>query len=195
MTLEPRDLAAEQLHVGLGPPDPLLQPRDLTLLGGEAALVLLELGEQRRLAGARRRRPFLLLPELLLRLLELALLRLQRILAPGLRGGEPGRQRERRQDEQRGRANVHGSRRARASQPPSPPRRVPAPSKVRMPTGVKKARSGMPSVRLTSGTRRGATSEYPIISAISTRTAPASPRIIPWSSKGSRIVDSGAPTS
>jgi len=38
-----------------------------------------------RLAGAGRRRPFLLLLELLLRLLELALLRLQRILALRLR--------------------------------------------------------------------------------------------------------------
>src|SRR5207247_5706369 len=128
--LEPRDLASEQLDVALGLLDPLLQARGLPLLGRQTAFVFLELGEQRRLPGAGRRRPFLLLLELLLRLLELALLRLQRILALRLRGGQPRRHyRETGDAEERG-ASLHGSRRARASQPPSPPRRVPAPSRV-----------------------------------------------------------------
>jgi len=85
LALEPRDLASEQLDVALGLLDPLLQARGLPLLGRQTAFVFLELGEQRRLASAGRRRPFLLLLELLLRLLELALLRLQRILALRLR--------------------------------------------------------------------------------------------------------------
>src|SRR5262249_27371835 len=154
-------------------------------------LDLFELGQERRLARARGRDALSFLPQLLLRLLELSLLGLQRIVALGLGGGRSGRQR----DEQHRERAVHGSRAARASHPPSPPRSVPTPSSARTPTGVRNTILERPSVRLTSGSSRGATSECVMTSAPSASTAPAKPCIIPWSSTGRRIVSSEAPTS
>src|SRR5262249_13844922 len=125
-------------------------------LGGQAPLDLLELGQERRLARARRRGALLFFLELLLRLLQLALLGLERIVAPGL--GGRGHHRQHRQRQREGRA-AHGSRPPPRSPPPSPASNGPAPESAITPTGVKKASCESPSVRLTSGSRRGATSE------------------------------------
>ncbi|MBF8288670.1 MAG: hypothetical protein HW381_1778, partial [Candidatus Rokubacteria bacterium] len=120
VALQPVDLDPERPDLALEAPDLALEPRDLALLLGETPLDLLELGQERGLpvAGARRFLP--LLTQELLRLLELALLALDRVLAPGLGAG---RDRERRDDQERGEADAaHGSRPVRASQPPSAPR-------------------------------------------------------------------------
>src|SRR5207249_9710366 len=89
------DLAPQRGDVGLRPSDPRREPGDLRLLLGQAPLDLLELGEQRGLAGARGRGLLALLLQALLRLLELFLLALQRILT--LRLCARGRDREREQ--------------------------------------------------------------------------------------------------
>src|SRR6266511_4982080 len=124
------------------------------------------------------RRSFFFFLQLLLRLLELPLLRLEGILALRLGGGRNGGERcEQHHPEHQA---LHGSRAARASQPPSPPRSVPAPSSATTPAGVKNTSWERPSVRLTSGSRRGATTEYVTRSAPRARIAPASPCIIPW---------------
>src|SRR3989449_11737232 len=81
LPLEPHDLAAECGDVGLRPFDPGREPPDLRLLLRQALLDLLELGEQRRLAGPRGRGLLALLLQALLRLLELLLLALQRLVA------------------------------------------------------------------------------------------------------------------
>src|SRR5439155_756413 len=81
LPLEPHDLAAECGDVGLRPFDPGREPPDLRLLLPQALLDLLELGEQRRLAGPRGRGLLALLLQALLRLLELLLLALQRLVA------------------------------------------------------------------------------------------------------------------
>src|SRR4030095_5308902 len=75
LALELPDLAPEALDLGLRPLDAPVQARDLALLGGQPALDLFELGQERRLARARGRDALLFLPQLLLRLLELSLLR------------------------------------------------------------------------------------------------------------------------
>src|SRR5216684_6501829 len=71
LALEPCDLRTEDGDVRLGTLDPLRESLDLGLLGGQAPLALLELGEQRRLARARGGGLRTLLLEPLLRLLEL----------------------------------------------------------------------------------------------------------------------------
>src|SRR5207247_861458 len=81
LPLEPHDLAAECGDVGLRPFDPGREPPDLRLLLPQALLDLLELGEQRRLAGPRGRGLLALLLQALLRLLALLLLALQRLVA------------------------------------------------------------------------------------------------------------------
>src|SRR5215831_4220094 len=192
LTLEPRDLAAIHLDVALRLLDADLQARHLALLGRQTPIDLLELGQDRGLPRARRCGALLFLLELLLGLLQLALLGLQGIVALRLRGG-----RNHREHRQRGRERhaAHGSRPARASHPPRAPSKVPAPRSVTTPRGVKKTSCESPSVRLTSGSRRGATSEYVATSAPRASTAPTRPCIMPWSRSGSRIVTSDAPTS
>src|SRR5262245_62348261 len=196
LPLELRDLRPESLDFRLRPLDAPVQARDLGLLRGQPAVDFFELGQERRLARARRRDAFFLLAQLLLRLLELALLGLQRIVAPGLlsdlSGGRSGRQQRK---QHRERPPLHGSRPARASHPPRPPRSVPAPSSATTPTGVRNTICERPSVRLTSGSSRGATTECVTTSAPRASTAPASPCIMPWSSTGRRMVSSEAPTS
>src|SRR5262249_61673410 len=81
LPLEPRDLAAVHLDVALRLLDSRIQARDLALLGRQAPIDLLELGQERRLPCARRGRTLLFLLELLLGLLQLALLGLQGIVA------------------------------------------------------------------------------------------------------------------
>src|SRR5262249_51930764 len=146
LTLEPRDLAAIHLDVALRLLDARLQPRDLALLGRQTPIDLLELGQERRLARARRGGALLFFLELLLGLLQLALLGRQRIAALRLRGR--GSHREHRQRD-RERSAAHGSRPARASHPPRPPSKVPAPRSATTPRGVKKTSCESPSVRLT----------------------------------------------
>src|SRR5204862_436503 len=64
---------------------------------------------------------------------------------------------------------------------------------IRLASG-KNWRCERPSVRLTSGSRRGATSSCATTSTPSARSAPRSPCSMPWSSRRRRIVASGAPT-
>ncbi len=109
LALELPDLAAEGLDLGLGLLDAHVQPRDLLLLAREALLDRLELGEQRPLAGARRRDALLFFLQLLLRLLELSLLGLQGIVAlrPWAATGATMQHREQGHEH----AAAHGSRR------------------------------------------------------------------------------------
>src|SRR5438094_825334 len=192
LPLEPRDLSAEHLDMllGLGARRP--PPGELALLGREPTLDLLELGQERCLARPRRGGTLPLLFELLLGLLQLSLLGLERVVAARLGGRRDDREQG---EDRRERRAAHDSRPARASQPPSPPSNVPAASSATTPTGVKNASCESPSVRLTSGSSRGATSEYVRTSVPSARTAPTRPCIMPWRRSGRRIVTSEAPTS
>src|SRR2546427_9404985 len=192
LPLEPRDLPAEHLDVVLGLLDARLEPRDVALLGGEPALDLLELGQERCLARPRRGGTLPLLFELLLGLLKLSLLGLERVVAARLGGGRDDR--EQRKDRRERRA-AHNSRPARASHPPSAPSSVPAASSATTPIGVKNTICESPSVRLTRGSRRGAKRGEVRTSVPSARTAPTRPCIMPWRRSGRRIVTSEAPTS
>src|SRR5207245_4504110 len=192
LPLEPRDLSADHLDVVLGLPDSRLESRDVALLGSEPTLDLLELGQERCLARPRRGGTLSLLFELLLGLLQLSLLGLERVVTARLGGRRDDREQG---EDRRERRAAHDSRPARASQPPSPPSNVPAASSATTPTGVKNASCESPSVRLTSGSSRGATSEYVRTSVPSARTAPTRPCIMPWRRSGRRSVTSDAPTS
>src|SRR5881392_1653545 len=101
LPLEPRDLAPERGDVGLRALDASRESRDLRLLLRQALVDPLELGEQRRLAGARGRRLLALLLQTLLRLKELLLLALQRLVALLLRSRRPGERDEQHQQHER----------------------------------------------------------------------------------------------
>src|SRR5207249_11918776 len=174
LALEAPDLRAQGGHGRLGALDALRESMDLGLLHRQAALALLELGEQRRLARARGGGLRTLLLEPLLRLLELLLLARHRILPLGRlarRGGCEGEKPGQREERQGAHASAHGSRRPRASQPPSAPSSVPAASSIIRLASGKNWRCERPSVRLTSGSRRGATSSCATTSAPSARSA------------------------
>src|SRR6266571_2248917 len=157
LRLEVPDLAPQRRDLALGLLDADIELRHLTLLFDEARLDLFELGEERGLARPRVGHAAPLLAQLLLRLLELLLLRLEGIVLPRL----AGRRRGERGDEDGGERDPapgprHASLRPRASQPPKPPSSVPATMRSAMWCGRRNVRRGTPSVRLASGSRRGA---------------------------------------
>src|SRR5439155_384934 len=196
VTLDARDLGPQRTDVGPRPRDTHLEPGDLRLLVGQALVDLLELGEQRGLARARGRRLLALFLEALLGLLELLLLVLKGVVALGLRAQrDRDRDQQGEQHEDNGEGPGHRAHDfARASQPPRPPISAPASIRATRFAGDRKARLPRPSVRLTSGSRLGATTACVATSAVSARTAPINPCIVPCRRSGSRIVVSLAPT-
>src|SRR2546425_11414473 len=180
IALESRDVAAKCRDLGLGTLDAVVEPCHIALLLGEPTLRVLDLGEQRRLPPPGLRGFFTLLLELVLGLLQLALLGLHRVVTLGL-----GADRERgdRDDDgkQQPAAPVHIALRPRASQPPNAPSAAPAARRRRTAEAGRNSRLGNPTVRLISGSSFGAASRENTTSASSASVAPPSPWMRPCS--------------
>src|SRR5262245_11663537 len=154
IALETGDVAAERRDLSLGPLDAVVEPCHVALLLGELPLGLFDFGEQGRLAALGLGRLLALLLELILRLLQLSLLGLHRVVAPGL--GADGKRAGR--DDSREHQDVapsHLALRPRASHPPKAPSAAPAASRRRIAVAGRNSRVGNPTVRLISGSSFG----------------------------------------
>ena len=158
--LEPADLALQIRDVGLRATHAPVDRDHLLALLGEPLVDRLQLAQHARLALARVGRLQPLFPELLLGLLQVALLvaDVGRALAlghlgPGGRGSEQGGRHREGQREPPGAG--HACARPRASRPPIAPSMVPAPMRASACSGERKVTRSRPMVTGSSGSRRG----------------------------------------